>query len=113
MSANTASDQLSPDELLCEEIARQLEQLRIQSSALANEISLATPLLREQGLPLPSRWTERYIEWSELRSRFTHEYASFTGVIPTAELTLPDWKRALDRKRNELRASRDRDAVVV
>ena len=113
MSANITPDQLSPDELLCEEIARQLEQLRIQSSALANEISLATPLLREQGLPLPSRWTERYIEWSELRSRFTHEYASFTGVIPTAELTLPDWKRALDRKRNELRASRDRDAAVV
>ena len=113
MSANTASDQLSPDELLCEEIARQLEQLRIQSSGLASEISLATPLLREQGLPVPSRWAERYIEWSESRSRFTHEYAPFAGVPPTAELTLPDWKRALDRKRNELRASRDRDAAMV
>ena len=113
MSASIASDQLSPDELLLEEIARQLEQLRIQSSALANEISLATPLLREQGLPLPSRWAERYIEWSESRSRFTHEYAAFAGVSPTAELALPDWKRALDRKRNELRASRDRDAAVV
>jgi hypothetical protein len=113
MSANTASDQLSPDELLCEEIARQLEQLRIQSSGLASELTLATPLLREQGLPLSSRWAERYIEWSESRARFTHEYASFAGITPTPELTLPDWKRALDRKRNELRASRDRDAAAV
>ncbi len=113
MSANIASDQLSPDELLCEEIAKQLDQLRIQSSALASEISQATPLLREQGLPIPSRWAERYLEWSESRTRFTTEYAAFAGVSPTTELALPDWKRALDRKRNELRASRDRDAAVV
>ena len=113
MSAHTTSDQLSPEEQLCEEIAGKLRELQANAYSLANEISLATPLLREQGLPVSSDCVERYRKWSERRFELSGEVATFLGLGSVSEMALPDWKRALDRKRNELRASRDRDAAVV
>ncbi len=113
MSAIIPSDQLSPDELRCDELAHKLNELQGNSYTLASEASLAIPLLREQGLPFSTAWLERYHQWSKRRSELAIEVAAFIGQSSVPELALPEWKRALDRKRNELRASRDRDAAMV
>ncbi len=113
MSAHTASELLSPDEQHCEEFAHKLHELQADSYSLANEVTLATPLLREQGLPLSEVLLEGYRKWSVRRSELAIAVAPFVGLASITGLTLPDWKRALDRKRNELRASRDRDAAAI
>ncbi len=113
MSAHTASELLSPDEQFCEEFAHKLHELQADSYSLAHEVTLATPLLREQGLPLSEVLLEGYRKWSVRRSELAVAVAPFVGLASIAGLPLPDWKRALDRKRNELRASRDRDAAAI
>ncbi len=113
MSANTTPNQFSPEEQQCDEIVHKLEQLQRQSSALANEITLAVPLLREQGLPLPLSWGEQYLGWCQDRMRIAGAVASVLGLASVAEQTLPEWNRLLDRKRSELRSTRDRDAALV
>lgn len=113
MSANITPDQLSPEEQQCEVIAQKLEQIQRQSSTLASEVTLAVPLLREQGIPLPSSWGERYLTWCQDRTRVGGEVASFLGLASVAEQALPEWNRLLDRKRSELRSTRDRDAAVI
>lgn len=113
MSSHITPDQLSPEEQQCEAIAHKLEQLRKQSSALANDVTLAVPLLREQGLPLPQSWGEHYLTWCQDRTRVGGEVAAFLSLPSVVEQTLPEWNRLLDRKRSELRSTRDRDAAFV
>lgn len=113
MPFTLSSNQAGPEEVRWNELARTVDEFHEKTVAMADEFAQMVPLLREQGTPLTTTWKRQYIEWNDRRNQIATEVASRLGVPSVNEKSFAEWKDAIEQKRDELRAVRERDAEAI
>lgn len=113
MPITLSSDQPGPDEIRWSELLRTVEEFHEKTTAIADDFAQMIPQLREHGVPLTTTWKRQYIDWNDRRNQIATEVASRLGVPSVNEKSFAEWKEAIEQKRDELRAIRERDAEAV
>ncbi|MFO1007869.1 MAG: hypothetical protein U0929_18055 [Planctomycetaceae bacterium] len=107
------SDQPGPEEIRWGELLRTVDEFHEKTIAIADDFAQMVPRLREHGTPLTTTWKRQYIDWNDRRNQIATEVASRLGVPSVNEKSFAEWKEAIEQKRDELRAIRERDAEAV
>lgn len=107
------SDQPGPEEIRWSELLRTVDEFHEKTIAIADDFAQMVPRLREHGTPLTTTWKRQYIDWNDRRNQIATEVASRLGVPSVNEKSFAEWKEAIEQKRDELRAIRERDAEAV
>ena len=113
MPAYLSSDQPGPEEIRWSELLRTVDEFHEKTIAIADDFAQMVPRLREHGTPLTTTWKRQYIDWNDRRNQIATEVASRLGVPSVNEKSFAEWKEAIEQKRDELRAIRERDAEAV
>ena len=113
MSSHLPTDQPGPDEIRWSELARTVEEFHEKTIAIADDFAQMVPRLREHGTPLTTTWKRQYIEWNDRRNQIATEVATRLGVPSVNEKSFAEWKEAIEQRRDELRAIRERDIAAV
>lgn len=113
MPFNLLVDQPGPEEIRWIELARTVEEFHERTVAMADEFAQMVPRLRDHGTPLTTTWKRQYIDWNDRRNQIATEVATRLGVPSVNEKSFTEWKDAIEQKRDELRAIRERDIEAV
>ena len=113
MPITLSSDQPGSEEIRWSELLRTVEEFHEKTMAIADDFAEMVPRLREHGTPLTTTWKRQYIDWNDRRNQIATEVASRLGVPSVNEKSIAEWKEAIEQKRDELRAIRERDAEAV
>ncbi len=113
MSLTSDLDQPGPEEARWDEFARELDEFRARTVSMADEFSLATPQLREEGQPLPLNWARQYVNWTERRNQLATELSSRLGTGSVSEQSFSEWSKSIHDRRDVLRAEREQEAAEI